>query len=201
MLKNTVKNTTTMRSCCFSGYGKWFCYLTESISREFWLFTHQTNDTCREMKSVCWYFASLVSSVSVKAQVQLAMSRVQLVHPPVSHTFNYTTRRRDLEHLVTDVFCSVCVQWPERNYQKGVEHQSALIWTITVGFIYHQGKQATVGITEKALCVSRLSCNLFQNYATRNTGLKNQFLKKGRCEVCCQSLLVFRCSWSSLEFI
>lgn len=96
---------------------------------------------------------------------------------------NYTTRRRD---LVTDIFCSVRVKWPECNYQKGVEHQSALIWTITVGFIYHQGKQATVGITEKALCVSRLSFNLFQNDAMRNTGLKNQSLKKGRCEVCCR---------------
>lgn len=100
---------------------------------------------------------------------------------------NYTTRRRDLEHSVTDIFCSVRVKWPECNYQKGVEHQSALIWTITVGFIYHQGKQATVGITEKALCVSRLSFNLFQNDATKNTGLKNQSLKKRRCEVCCRS--------------
>lgn len=47
-----------------------------------------------------------------------------------------------------------CVQQPLSNYLKGVEHHSGLIWTITAGFIYHQGKQATVHITEKAARVT-----------------------------------------------
>ena len=92
------------------------------------------------------------------------------------------------KYLATQTFflcmcMCMCVKRAESNYQQGVEHRSALIWTITVGFIYHRGKQATVGISAKALCMSPLSFNLFLMMQKGTQAFKISHCKKKRCDV------------------